>query len=372
MPLGADHVQSTRLAHLLLLLLHHQVVFSLNRGNHLANALNIGIGGGSLLGRLGDAIFKFQHGERPVTPGFHKLPAQLAEGILSGRQEGTGIESAKGLRLTESLEGIRGRTSETNSTSRWAQGNGRQVTSLLGPNQAWQQHLAQLQSRHVIAVAPKNDVGAAAGHVGSDGHGAGPAGLSNDLGFPLHVFGLGVEKVVGHLLFSKQGRKQFRFLHTGGSYKNGSATGVNLGGFSSNCLPFSCFILVHLIGPVAARARPVGGHNRDFQLVGFFEFHLLGLGRASHAGQPGIEEKEVLIGDAGQGLGFGLNLESLLGFNRLMQAITPATTRHDTSGELINDHGITGSDDVIHILHEQLFGLEGVEDEMSPGISGVV
>ena len=41
-----------------------------------------------------------------------------------------------------------------------------------------------------VEVAAELDVGAAAGHVGGDGHGAGPAGLGDDVGFLLVVAGV--------------------------------------------------------------------------------------------------------------------------------------------------------------------------------------
>ena len=147
---------------------------------------------------------------------------------------------------------------------------------------------------------------------------------------------------------------------------------MDLGCFSGNGLPLGRLIFVNLIRPVGAGAGPVGGNNGDFEFVGFFELHLLGFGRAGHAGQAGIEKEEVLIGDAGEGLGFGLNLQALLGFHRLVQAVAPAAAGHDAAGEFINDHRITGANDVVHILHEQFLGLEGIEDVMGPGIGGVI
>ena len=76
---------------------------------------------------------------------------------------------------------------------------------LLGAHQAGEEHLPQLEAGHVVAVAAEDDVGAAAGHVGGDGHGTGAAGLGHNFGLPLHVFGLGIEQVVGHLLLGQQG-----------------------------------------------------------------------------------------------------------------------------------------------------------------------
>ena len=126
-PLGADHVQTARLANLLLLLLHHLVVFRLHLANHLANALDLGIGGGGLLGGLGDAVLEFQDREGPVAPDRHEITAELAEGLLGGGQEGTGIEGAEGLRLAGGLEGVGGPAGETAAAGGGALGQRRQV-----------------------------------------------------------------------------------------------------------------------------------------------------------------------------------------------------------------------------------------------------
>ena len=80
-------------------------------------------------------------------------------------------------------------------------------------HQTAQQHLPQLQAGHVVAVPPKDDVGAPARHVGGDGHRSSTTGLSHDLRFPFHVLRLGVEQVVGNLLLSQQGAQQLAFLH---------------------------------------------------------------------------------------------------------------------------------------------------------------
>ena len=98
-------------------------------------------------------------------------------------------------------------------------------------HQLGQQDLPQLQARHVVAVAAEDDVGAAASHVGGDGHGAGATRLGHDLGFPLHVFRLGIEQVVGNLLLGQQGAEQLGFLHAGGAHQHRPAALVHLGGF---------------------------------------------------------------------------------------------------------------------------------------------
>ena len=71
-----------------------------------------------------------------------------------------------------------------------------------------------------------------------------------------------------------------------------------------------------------------------------------------------------------RGSGSPPDLQSLLGFDRLVLAITPTATRHHPAGELINDHRFAIANDVVHILHEELFGFERIGDEVAQGSLG--
>ena len=67
-------------------------------------------------------------------------------------------------------------------------------------------------------------------------------------------------------------------------------------------------------------------------------------------------------------MGFGLDLQLFFGLDRLVQAITPAATRHHPASELIDDHRIAIAHDVVDVLGEHLLGLERIADEVGPGI----
>ena len=176
---------------------------------------------------------------------------------------------------------------------------------------------------------------------------------------------------MGDLLLGQKGREQFRFLHAGGAHQHRPAFLVNGGRFIGHGLPFGRLGFVDLVGPIGAGAHPVGGHDRDLELVGLLEFDLLGFGRTGHAGQAWIEQEEVLVGDRGEGLGFRLDRQLFLGLNGLVLAITPATAWHHPASEFIHDHRISAAHDVVDVFGEKLLGLEGIVDVVGPGIFGV-
>ncbi len=71
-------------------------------------------------------------------------------------------------------------------------------------------HLAELVVETELDIAAELDVGAAARHVGGDGHRAGHAGLGDDLGLLLVI--AGVQHVMGYLALLQQAGKVLRFF----------------------------------------------------------------------------------------------------------------------------------------------------------------
>ena len=76
---------------------------------------------------------------------------------------------------------------------------------------------------------------------------------------------------------------------------------------------------------------------------------LIGLcvGRSRHARQFPIQTEIILKGDGGHGLVLSLNRHTLFGFNRLVQTIAPTATRHQTTGELVNDDNLAV---LVHVM----------------------
>ena len=55
--------------------------------------------------------------------------------------------------------------------------------TIFGFNESAQQDLPQLQASHVVAVAAKDDVSAASGHIRGDGDSSSTTGLGDNLGY---------------------------------------------------------------------------------------------------------------------------------------------------------------------------------------------
>ena len=112
--------------------------------------------------------------------------------------------------------------------------------------------------------------------------------------------------------------------------------------------------------------HPVG-RNRDhielINLVELFGFRHRGTG---HPTDFVIEFEVVLQRDRGQRLSLFFDLHAFFGFNSLMQSITPLTTIHQTTGELIDDHDFAFFDDVVDVFLVKTVSLEGIVDHVRP------
>ena len=95
---------------------------------------------------------------------------------------------------------------------------------------------------------------------------------------------------------------------------------------------------VDLVVLVLADHRPVGRDLDDFEAVDVAKLLGLGRRRAGHAGELVVHAEVVLEGDRGEGLVLGLDLDVLLGLERLVQPFGIAPARHHAAGELVDDH----------------------------------
>src|SRR5665213_1843294 len=115
---------------------------------------------------------------------------------------------------------------------------------------------------HALA---EHDVGAAAGHVGGDGHRAALPRVGNDL--CLALVELGVEHAVRKALLLQQPREPLALLDAGGADEDRLAHMVALGDLLDHRRVFGILVLVDEVGLVLADHRLVGGDGHHLQLV---------------------------------------------------------------------------------------------------------
>ena len=100
-------------------------------------------------------------------------------------------------------------------------------------------------------------------------------------------------------------------------------------------------------------------YDNRFQAINFLKFVGLGIRRTSHSGQLAVQAEIVLKSDGRQRLVFWLDRHAFLGLHRLMQAIAPATTRHQAPGELIHNHNLAGLHHIMLVPVVKIVGTQG-------------
>ncbi len=213
-----------------------------------------------------------------------------------------------------------------------------------------------LLPRHELGVAAEQDVGAAARHVGGDRHRGLAARLRDDLGF-LRVE-LGVEDDVLDAAHLEQPRQPLRLLDRDRADQHRSPFLLLLKDVDDDGVVLLFLGAVDGVGFLDALEDAVGRDDQHVELVDAGELLRLGVGRAGHARQFLVLTEVVLEGDGGEGLVLALDLDArmrgvvLLGFDRLVQAVAPAASRHQASGELVDDDDFVGTVSLVldHVL----------------------
>ena len=88
------------------------------------------------------------------------------------------------------------------------------------------------------------------------------------------------------------------------------------------------------------------------------EFVGFGVCRASHTAQVVVQAEVILEGDRGQRLVFGLNWHTFFGFDRLVQTLAPAPTRHQATGEFVHDNDFTVLHHIVLVAVVQVVGAQ--------------
>ena len=131
--------------------------------------------------------------------------------------------------------------------------------------------------------------------------------------------------------------------------------------------------LVDQVALVGTSDRLVRRNRDDAELVGLTQLGGLGLRGAGHAGQPLVEPEVVLQRDRGQRLVLGLDLDALLGLDRLVHALVVAAAVQHPAGELVDDEHLAGDHDVVAVLLVEVLRLQRVVQESDQrGVDGLV
>ena len=213
-----------------------------------------------------------------------------------------------------------------------------------------------------VGVAAQLDVGAAAGHVGGDGDGAGNARLRHDRGFLLVI--ARVQHVVLDLLLLEEVGELFGFFDRGRAHQHRLAALVAILDQLDDGVVLFVDGAIDLVVVVGARDRQIGRNVEDVEVVDVHEFGRFGHGRAGHAGELVVEPEIVLEGDRGERDVLGLDRDVFLRFQRLVQAFGIAPAFHHAAGEFVDDDDAAVLDDVVAVLEEQLVRLQRLVDVM--------
>ena len=250
------------------------------------------------------------------------------------------------------------------------------LPDVLGHVQARRVLVAQLRPGHGFRVAAEDDVGAAAGHVGGDGHRPPAAGLGDDLRLAGHVLRLGVEQLELDAAALEHAGEPLRLLDRRGADQDRLTGLVDGDDLLDNRLPLLRLVAVHEVRMVDAVQRLVGRDGEDVELVDLPELVGLRHGRAGHAGELLVELEEVLQRDRGEGLRLLLDLDAVagvLGLDRLVQPVGPLPAEHRPAGELVDDDDrqlarvvAIRHDHVVLVALVEVVRLQGVVDEVRP------
>ena len=118
------------------------------------------------------------------------------------------------------------------------------------------------------------------------------------------------------------------------------------------------------VGPVGPDHVAVGRDDDDVELVDVLELRRLGHRRAGHAGELLVHAEEVLEGDRGERLVLALDLDALLGLDRLVQAVRPAAAGHHAAGELVDDDHLAVLDQVLDVAPVEVVRAQPLVDAM--------
>ena len=182
------------------------------------------------------------------------------------------------------------------------------------------------------------------------------SGLGDDLGLTRVL--LGVEDLVGDAALGEQTSQMLTASDAGGADEDGLALRMTRLDVVDDRVELGLFGLEDEVGLIDALLRTVRRDRHDAEFVGAHQLGRLGLGGTGHAGELVVHAEVVLERDRGEGLVLLFDLHALLRLDRLVDALRPAATLEDATGELVDDLHLAALDDVVLVALVQLLGLQ--------------
>ena len=217
---------------------------------------------------------------------------------------------------------------------------------------------AQSFTGNAFWIPAQQNIHAAPGHIGSDGDGADATGLRDDGGFSLML--LRIQDIVGNPLTFQPTPQRLRCLDGHSTDQDRLTFFMPFPNLMDHSTPLCFQSHVYEIGLIDANDRFMGGDRNGFQFVDFFEFLRFRQGRSRHSRQFFVHAKVVLEGDRSQGHVFPTDLQTLFGFDGLVQSLRKSSAIHQTTGKIIDDDHLAVLDDIFYIALVQRLGSQTV------------
>ena len=218
-----------------------------------------------------------------------------------------------------------------------------------------------LEASGIPRIIVQLDIGTTAGHVRRNSDGAVHAGIGNDLRF--HLMELGIQDVVLNTRSLEHLREKLRHFDRDRADQNRLSLGVSLFDRINHCLILFSLGLIDRVIIVHADDRDIRRNLDNVHPVDLTELFLLRERGTGHTGFLIIFVEQVLERDRRQRLGFASDLDMLLRLDRLMQAVRITPARHNTSGELVDNHDfVFRRHDIILITVHQIVRAQCQDD----------
>ena len=213
-----------------------------------------------------------------------------------------------------------------------------------------------------LHIAAEHNVGTTTGHIGGNGDRARTTGLRDDVRFTFVLFR--VQYIVRDFFLFQQSREQLGgFDRSRANQSRLTALDTILDVRNHRVELFLCRTVDQVLF-VGADDRTIGRDDHGFQTVNLLEFVRFGVRRTGHTAEFFVHAEVVLEGDRGHGHRLGLHGHAFFGFDRLVQAIRPAATGHQTTGEFVHNHDFIILHHVFFVLGVQLVRAQRGKQEM--------